>query len=371
MSSSILTNISAMTALQALAKTQQELGTVQSQISTGLKVASASDNAAYWSIATTMRSDNDALGSVQDSLNLGASTVGVANSAMTSIVSVMDQMKSDLVTAATPGVDRSKIQSDITALQAQLKSISNSASFNGENWLSVDSSSPGYNSVKNIVASFSRDSTGALTIGTITINTGQTKTYDAASNTAAFQAAVTPLATQLATDNLANDAAQALAKQTGAPADIAAAAATQATVNTDVADLAAGQTGAGILDQTRVVNGTVLSGGIAALNVSGLTDSAADLQTLNDYTVMVDKALTDLTNAAATLGSTETRVSLQSTFVKSLTDAITSGIGSLVDADMNQASTHLQALQTQQQLGIQSLSIANQNTQLILKLFGA
>jgi flagellin len=64
---------------------------------------------------------------------------------------------------------------------------------------------------------------------------------------------------------------------------------------------------------------------------------------------MVDKALTDLTNAAATLGSTQTRVNLQSNFVSALTDAISTGIGSLVDADMNQASTKLQALQTKQQ----------------------
>ena len=221
----------------------------------------------------------------KDSLNLGASTVGVANSAMTATVSVMNQMKADLVTAATPGVDRSKIQSDITALQAQLNSISSSASFNGENWLSVDSNAPGYNSTKSIVASFSRDSSGQLTIGTIGIDLQKTKTYDAASNTAAYQTAVSPLATTLATDNLANDAAQALAKQTGAAADIAAAAATQATVDADTTALATAQAGAGILDQTRVVNGTVLTGGIAALNVTGLTDSAADLKTLNDYTI--------------------------------------------------------------------------------------
>ncbi len=371
MSSSILTNMSAMTALQALSQTQQALSNTQGEISTGLKVAGASDNAAYWSIATTMRSDSQALSSVHDSLNLGASTVGVANSAMTATISVMDQMKADLVTAATPGVDRSKIQSDITALQAQLKSISTSASFNGDNWLSADSGAAGYNATKSIVASFSRDSTGAITIGTIGVDTSTTKTYDAASNTATFTAAVAPLATTLATDNLANNTAQALAKQTGAAPDIAAAAATQATVTADTTALAAAQTGAGILDKTRVANGTVLTGGIAKLDVSALTDSAADLQTLSDYTSMVDHTLTDLTNAATTLGSTQTRVTLQSNFVSSLADSISTGIGSLVDADMNQASTKLQALQTQQQLGIQSLSIANQNTQLILKLFGA
>jgi flagellin len=52
-----------------------------------------------------------------------------------------------------------------------------------------------------------------------------------------------------------------------------------------------------------------------------------------------------------------------------LTTNYANGVSALVDADMNVASTRLQALQTQQQLGYQSLSIANQNSQLILKLF--
>ncbi|SDR61170.1 flagellin [Rhizobiales bacterium GAS191] len=303
--SSILTNMSAMTALQALSQTQKALTQTQTQISSGLRVASAEDNAAYWSIATTMRSDKDALSSVQDSLSLGGSTVGVANAAMNSTISVMDKIKSDLVTAAEPGVDRSKIQTDISALQGQLQSIANSASFNGENWLAVNSAMPGYNATKSVVASFSRDTTGAISIGTITVNSALTKLYDSNNQS-------------------------------------------------------------GILD---TVNGTT-NMSVATLNVAGLTDSAADQTTLSQLTTQVDTAIQSITSAAATLGATQTRINLQATFVSSLSDAITSGVGSLVDADMNQASTKLQALQTQQQLGIQSLSIANQNSQLILKLFG-
>jgi hypothetical protein len=59
---SIMTNASALTALQSLNATNKNLETTQSRISTGFRVAEASDNAAYWSIATTMRSDNKALG---------------------------------------------------------------------------------------------------------------------------------------------------------------------------------------------------------------------------------------------------------------------------------------------------------------------
>ena len=65
----------------------------------------------------------------------------------------------------------------------------------------------------------------------------------------------------------------------------------------------------------------------------------------------------------------KTRITMQSDFVSNLMDAVTKGIGQLVDADMNTESTRLQALQVQQQLGVQSLSIANQSSQQILSLF--
>ena len=83
----------------------------------------------------------------------------------------------------------------------------------------------------------------------------------------------------------------------------------------------------------------------------------------------VDDGIGKMTTAASSLGAVKQRTSMQKEFVNSLMNAITTGIGALVDADMNEESTKLQALQVQQQLGIQSLSIANQNSQQILSLF--
>jgi flagellin len=100
-----------------------------------------------------------------------------------------------------------------------------------------------------------------------------------------------------------------------------------------------------------------------------LTDSSADMTTLNGYVSQVDAALTQMTAAATTLGSATSRISTQQTFVKSLMTSLESGVSTLVDADMNQASTELQALQVKQQLGIQALSIANSSSQAILQLF--
>ena len=99
----------------------------------------------------------------------------------------------------------------------------------------------------------------------------------------------------------------------------------------------------------------------------GVTISASNAE---DALTAVDAALTAVTNYAATIGATQTRMTAANSFNSALTTNYTNGVSALVDADMNTASTRLQALQTQQQLGIQSLSIANQNAQLILKLFG-
>ncbi|MDP3379954.1 MAG: flagellin, partial [Brevundimonas sp.] len=133
--SSINTNVQAMTALKALNATNKALESTQTRISTGFKVGEASDNAAYWSIATTMRSDNKALGTVKDALGLGQAKIDTAYTGMNAAIEVVDEIKTKLVAASEPGVDQSKIDKEITALKDQLKSITTSASFSGENWL--------------------------------------------------------------------------------------------------------------------------------------------------------------------------------------------------------------------------------------------
>jgi flagellin len=84
---------------------------------------------------------------------------------------------------------------------------------------------------------------------------------------------------------------------------------------------------------------------------------------------VVDTAISSMTDAATVLGAAKSRVGIQQEFVKSLMDAVMRGVGQLVDADMNEESTKLQALQVKQQLGVQALSIANNSSQTILQLF--
>ena len=84
---------------------------------------------------------------------------------------------------------------------------------------------------------------------------------------------------------------------------------------------------------------------------------------------LIQGALDAMTSTASQLGSLSTRIDLQTSFVSTLHDTIDSGVGKLVDANMEEESSKLSALQTQQQLAIQSLQIANSSAQNVLALF--
>ncbi len=92
-------------------------------------------------------------------------------------------------------------------------------------------------------------------------------------------------------------------------------------------------------------------------------------QVINAYINVVSDKLKAVTSAASMMGSVSARIESQKTFVSNLMDTIDKGVSGLVDADMNEESTKLQALQVKQQLGVQALSIANQSAQSVLRLF--
>ena len=321
---SIMTNASAMAALQTLRSINSDMEMTQNRISSGYKVDTAADNSAYWSIATTMRSDNKALGTVQDALGLGAAKVDVAYTGMDSAIDVVSEIKAKLVAAREPGVDKTKIDKELTELKNQLVSIAESASFSGENWLNNTSTAAA--GTKEIVGGFNRDSSGLVTITTLGVNTTSTTLIGAANESLGI------LTKDIDANALDPDATTTTARNY-------------------------------FLIDTGSTTGTAASGTAIALTVT-TTEAQVD-----DMIRAVDSMLTQMTDAASNLGAVNKRIEMQDDFVSNLMDSIDSGVGRLVDADMNEESTRLKALQTQQQLGIQSLSIANSNSENILSLF--
>jgi flagellin len=273
--SSILTNTSAMVALQTIKSINSSLAKTQDEISTGKTVATAKDNASVWAISKVMESDVSGFKAISDSLNLGQSTVAVASAGAEQITNILKDMKTRVVAATGENVDYTKLTAEVTEMTAQITSIISASQFNGANLLNTAG-----NAGITVLSSIDRAADGTVTATSISIASVD------------FEA------------NL----------------DLS---------DIDVSDADAAETS------------------IAAIE--------AHIQTAID--------------GAAALGASAKRVELQADFVGKLTDAMKAGIGAMVDADMEEASARLQALQVQQQLGIQALSIANQGPQNLLSLF--
>jgi len=318
---SILTNSSAMAALSTLRSISSDMETTQGRISSGLKVGTAADNAAYWSIATTMKSDNKALSTVQDALGLGAAKTDTAYTGLNAAIDVVSEIKKKLVAAREPGVDKLKIDKELTELKNQLSSTAQSASFSGENWLYNDTTTAV--GTKEMVGSFTRDASGNVSVGVLKFDASTSVLIDT------------------------NDAGKGL-------------------LTKDYDADALLKTGTGTAQNFFLVDAKSTTSAAGAEIKLTASTSDADVEAMIR---VVDKILGDATDSAATLGATNKRIDMQDDFMADLMDVIDKGVGRLVDADMNEESTRLKALQTQQQLGIQSLSIANSNSETILSLF--
>lgn len=398
--SSILTNTSSMVALQTLKSINSNLGKVQSEISTGKTVNSAKDNAALWAISKTMESDVSGFKSIQETLSVGESTVAVARQATETITDLLGEIKTRVVAATGDNVDRAKLSTEIVSLSDQIQSVVGAAQFNGLNLLnSVGTTS--------VLSSLDRDSTGnvsASTIDVATVNfsdgaysgkdvfgTATAGLSAAGEGFAATTAAAATADIEIADDTLAAGdqinltfgdekvtyvitAADVAATSTAETIAINLKAAIEGQVTSNISvdyDTSAADTititnnesvSMNITGQFQNAGAGAMSALGAGLDISSSANAQASLGTVEG---LIDTAI----NASSAFGTVENRISIQKDFVSTLTDAVKSGIGSLVDADMEEASARLQALQVQQQLGVQSLSIANQAPQALLSLF--
>ncbi|WP_274379310.1 flagellin N-terminal helical domain-containing protein [Teichococcus vastitatis] len=107
----------------------------------------------------------------------------------------------------------------------------------------------------------------------------------------------------------------------------------------------------------------------STVNYGDNTELSANSGDYSDLLASLKKVESNVLAAGAAFGAVQTRVDMQKEFMDKLVDTLTSGVGALVDADMSEEAARLQALQVQEQLGTQALSIANQAPQSILSLF--
>lgn len=276
MAFSVNTNAQAFIALQNLNATNSELSQTQNRISTGLEVAGARDNAAFFAIAQNLRGDVAGLNAVQGSLDNASSALDIALSAGEAVSDLLIELEGLAVAASDNGVDtesRTSLNDQFQQLLSQIDSIVDNAEFNGINV--VNGSDTAIRAITDSDATIS---------GQITI------------------------------------------------------------------------TGSRITVSGLLLSSQSIAGGTASSALSALT--------------RVKNASSSLNAVLSRLGAGANRLEIQSDFTQSLSDTIEVGIGNLVDADLAQESANLQALQVRQQLGLQSLSIANQAPGAVLSLFG-
>ena len=150
---SVNTNLGALAALQSLNMTQQAMNSAQNQMSTGLKVGSASDNPAIYSIANTINSNIAGLSAVSDSLNFGAQVVATASAGVSNVNTVLQSLQQTVTSSNTSGENLTTLQSQVNAELTQINQFANSATFNGVNLLSANTGGSVTNNSLNVVQS--------------------------------------------------------------------------------------------------------------------------------------------------------------------------------------------------------------------------
>ncbi len=199
MTFSINVNASALDALRNLNQTNADLESTQTRINTGLKISSAKDNAAVFSIAQKLRGDLRGLNAVQQSLDRGISTVDVALAAATAISDLLLEMKEKAVAAADQGLDttsRDALSQDFAALRNQITTIVQNAEFNGTNLIDDGTDA--------IVAITNADATQTLTVDHQDLTLGSTNITITAAQTISTQAGAASAVTDIGNsiDNL-------------------------------------------------------------------------------------------------------------------------------------------------------------------------
>ncbi|MBB04118.1 flagellin N-terminal helical domain-containing protein [Pseudooceanicola sp.] len=276
--SSILTNHSAMTALSTLRMINDNLSDTQGRISTGLKISSGKDNAAYFSISKTMSADSGMFRAIDETLTLQKNAVSTARLGAETLVDLAQQF-AERVAFAQGGTEevRADVQAELDELAARMQTTIDQSTFNGTDYV---------NSSANVtlVTGISRSTTGSISTTTMTF---------AQQNLGAIQ--------------------------------------------------------------------SVLDG----IDLTAADSSGAQVTALQT----AESQLAAAVASATTLGIAEKSIETQKEFLAELTDRLDSGVGSMIDADMESEAAKLQAQQVQQQLATQSLSIANSSPQNILSLF--
>ena len=316
--SGISINSTAASAVAVLTGSTSALERTNRVISTGKDINSASDNAAYWSIAKSMSSNSASMSAAIDASALAEATADIASLGMEQATDLVSQIRNKLILAkSVSGSQLDAVNAEITQLKDQLSTVADSSSFSGQNWLSSSASeTPGTTS---LVSGISTNEDSSIDVETLDFDTSTT-------NLVAKGDAEDGLLTKSYSGTTASGAAY------------------------DYHLLDAGST-------------TAASGSEISISSSTTSDE------LDGMIAATDSILSSMVDAGAQLGATSSSLSANSDFMQKLQDIVDVSVGRLVDADLEEESVRLSAQQVQVQLQTSALNITNAQAQNKLTLF--
>ena len=249
-----------------------------------------------------------ALSAARDGLDFGAASADTATLGMRMAIDIVDEIKKKLLNSLERGVSHKKVNDELTELREELRTLAESSSFNGVNWLirrsAADDAGP------EVVSGFGRSADGTVAVQTLVFERqtdyGTNHLIDEDSNTGILTSAI-------------------FATNVGATTDW-----------------------------------VLLSGKNQQLHTEIALDASTTQAQIEEMLKVTDQMLLAMTDASADLGSLGARIGMQKDFAHDLGASNTKGVGRLVDADLDAASAKLRAIDAQQSLTTVALSIANQ-----------
>ncbi|WP_419727874.1 flagellin [Lichenicola sp.] len=422
MTLSINTNTAAMAALESLSATASMLNTTENQVSTGKKVSSASDNPAIYAISQTMTGNIAGLSAVSDSLAFGAQVVNTASKASGDILSTLQTLQNTVTTSSQTGISLTTMESQVANALNQVNAYARNSTFNGINLLTTKADAGGAaDNALNVVTGLQgslltvanqatatsssavslTDALGLTTgmaagntvIASGTAGAGQTTQSILTGSATGVNIATT---TALSSTDFANGSGVKLTNGDGTTTTFEFDATGTTATAQETSGASANHVVVVLVDTGSQSTSTMLGSLVTAmnnngynavtqsdgsLNVTGKGLTASSAITSADISAgttlaasaavitTIQGAINKMTNISTNLGATTQQITGMQSFTSDLSDALTSGVGALTDADLAATSAKLTSLQTKQQLAIQSLSIANSQSSSILSLF--
>ena len=375
MTSSINTNTSAMAAVRALATLNKDLSVTQGRVESGLRVASAKDDPAVFAVSEKMRADLGAMSAVKDSLGIGKATTTVASDAAKKISDELTRLKQTVVEGQQQTLDPAKINAQIADALRNIDAYANSATFNGVNLLGT--AHQNLNVVRDIQGNTLQvqgtDSTAAgLNIAGLTTanNVGKLAFDDTMAVANADKVTLTAGGQDYVfefSDGSAPLTSTADATTKVFDVQITATDSPLAALGKMIDRMKGAGIDASFNDKGEVIIGGNVQANSVSTTVTGGTGST--IGGADGAIASIDAAINTMGNRMSDLGAKLRQLDNLTDFTTQLSDSVKEGLGVLVDADLTEESARLSALQTKQQLAIQSLSIANQGSQALLSLF--